>query len=117
MASNPAPDEIYVDPTISVPDGIRSIKRPSVPPGDNELAFGDSTILVEVGGTGSISYTEAVAEEVDLGIMSGALAAPSNFTVVSQTSRVVNGQVIIDVVIEVNDVQGAMSYEVRYTKA
>ena len=120
MANSAYPKDIYVDSNISVPENIRNVKRPSIDPGDNDTAVGpdEDAVAVEVGGTGSVYFVDPIIDADPVpGIPGDFLAAPGNITVVSQTARVVNGQVVIDVVIEVDDVPGAVSYEPRYTKA
>lgn len=46
----------------------------------------------------------------------GELGVPSSFIIVSQTlRRLATGNIVVDVVIEVEDIDGAENYEVRMT--
>lgn len=116
---NASPTEIYVDPSISVPEGLRNIKRKPQPPG-GETPDTPSNIAPEVGGTGAPTYMpggdiEIIGEPAQTS--SSPLATPDNITVVEQTVRTAsNGQTVIDVVVEVPDVPGALNYEFRVTK-
>lgn len=69
----------------------------------------------------SFSYSENDGDDDDLDVPGGfgneGVAIPDSLVVISQTLRTLkNGQEVVDVVFEVENIPGATKYELRVTK-
>lgn len=98
------------DPNLDIPAGLKNakyVKQPDatyLPDPDADIDIQDETLGDEDSDTNEDQNDDE-------------LAVPSDFTIISQTVRTAaNGQQVVDVVIDVTEVDGAVSYEVRMTK-
>ena len=105
---------IEVDPNFFVPPGVIGISQAES--SGSQSTYGQDIIDVE---------DDGYFEEVDtLGPITDAgdggneiLGVPSNFSVFSQTVKILpDGTAMVDVILDIPDVPGANNYEVRITK-
>lgn len=114
MASNPAKtNETIVDPAFYIPDGVVEMHYDDsdVIGSDNGFAGDDQEdVFVEFDGDIYIVDDDSIDSDEFLEV-------PDNFTIISQTIRTApGGTQVIDLVAEVDDVAGDVTYEYRITK-
>ena len=122
MAKRSSPQrEIHVDRSAPPPNGVRNVKRKEAPPGGDERQTLTNS-APEVGGTLIPTFIGVVDPNTDYGApgaggpLPGTLAAPNWLTVIKQVERTNSkGDLVIDVIVEVEDVPGATNYEFRKT--
>lgn len=84
-----------IDPLFAIPEGA-----------EDEFEYSDTLLDIE----------DEIDETDDIGVDEG-LETPSEFTIISQTIRRGDGNhQFVDVVFEVDDVDGATKYEIKVTK-
>lgn len=116
------PREVKVDRSAPAPNGVRNIKRKEAPPGGDERQTLTNS-APEVGGTLTPTFIGVIDPNTDYGAPGsgggagpGTLAAPSWLTIIKQVERTTaKGELVIDVVVEVEDIAGATNYEFRKT--
>ena len=113
MATNDNPlisqQPITVDPNFFLPPSLINGEYSSV---DGPFSEDDET----VGGTGD-TVVEVIDESATDGGITG-LRPPDTVTVFSQTVRIApDGRQVIDVLLDVETVEGAADYEVRYSRS
>jgi len=87
--------------------------RLSLPPGVVGATYNPDVTIEDITSTGD---TEITSVDI-IDIPTGALSEPTSITVVNQTVRVLpNGSTVIDVEVEIDDVAGAESFELRISK-
>lgn len=95
------------DPNFDIPIGLRNAK--SVAPVEEESPFDDIDIQTE-----TIDDDESSTEDDGF---DDELEVPGTFEVISQTIRTAaDGSQVVDVIIDVEEVEGADKYEIRITK-
>lgn len=106
MAKRSTPsDKIKIDPLFVIPEGAEDQFVYSTE-GTDGIFFEDVFD----------SFDEDGTEEEDG--ESGGLGVPESFSIVSQKlRRAPGGQQVVDVVIETDDIEGAVKYEMEVTKA
>lgn len=107
MATNaPKPTEIVIDPSFLIPDGV------------SELVHGEGNLVITQGEEDpyTLGPDEYLVDPGELYDIPSLIDVPTNFTVVEQIIRTVQGGMqVVDVVIDVEDVPGAQNYEAHYT--
>ena len=99
------------DPNLPIPIGLKNARVARLPDVTEELPDSDSDIDIQ---TETVNDDESQLDEDD---NDEELQVPGTFEIVSQTVRTSpDGSQVIDVVIDVEDVDGAVKYEVRITK-
>lgn len=97
--------KITVDPAFAPPIGA-----------DDYIKFSNESLVYKSESEETFEeevLEELITEDADGG---GGLTPPTSFTVVSQTfRRTASGQMVVDLIIMVDDVQGATEYEIRST--
>lgn len=99
------------DPNLDIPVGLKNArvavspnKTEDVPDPDADIDFQTETYIDE----DSELDEEFVGDELDV---------PGTFEIISQTVRTgPDGSQVVDIVIDVEEVEGAVKYEVRITK-
>lgn len=103
-----------IDANFNIPEGLKNVEiKPEVEEDDSEHYLEDSVDF-------DLQDDSASEEESERDDKWGQeeLQPPDSMTVVSQTLRTAkDGSQVVDVVIEVPDVPGAVNYEVRISKA
>lgn len=90
------------DPNLDIPLGLKNA-RVQVKPEINDFEGGD--------------VDSGFGPEDDDGDDEGVLAVPDGFSIAEQSVRTgPDGTQVVDVIIEVDDIDGAVNYEVRLTK-
>lgn len=108
-------DTIEFDPNLSIPFGLKDaeyVERNEVTPTDIESASEDDDDAVD-------EFTENDEEFIgtDDDTDDEALEAPGFMQIVSQVIRTApDGRQVVDVVLEVEDIEGTEKYDVRVTK-
>ena len=98
------------DPNHDIPIGLKNAREMPWPDYD-ELGDFDSDI------DGQTETDVEDESELDGDYDENERGVPNSFTIVSQTVRTTkNGSQVVDVVIDVEEVEGAVKYEVRLTK-
>lgn len=100
------------DPNLDIPVGLKNAREgissdviEELPEPDADIDFQTDTLIDE----DSELDEESVEDELDV---------PGSFEVITQTVRTApDGSQVVDIVIEVEEVEGAVKYEVRVTKA
>lgn len=99
------------DPNLAIPEGLKNARVSTSPDRTNEYPDPDANIDIQTetfDDEGSELDEDGVGFELDV---------PGTFEVVSQTVRTgPDGSQVVDVVIEIEDVNGAVNYEVRMSK-
>jgi hypothetical protein len=124
MAKRSTPnDKILVDPLFSIPEGAEDQFSFSREGADIEVSDETDNSLdgVSAEGVDSIGYEDGEDTFIlDDGFsdQNGAtLDVPQNFSIISQViRRAPGGQQVVDVVLNIPDVAGAINYEVQVTK-
>lgn len=99
------------DPNLDLPVDLKNARVARLPDVNDELAEPDADIDFQ---DDTISDDDSELNEDEV---SDALDVPGTFTIVSQTVRTAaNGQQVVDIVIDVEEVDNAVKYEVRMTK-
>jgi hypothetical protein len=100
-----------LDPNLDLPPDLKNIKFISNP--DNNIEMGDATADIDI-------QSETLDDDdslTDDEAMVDVLEPPGSFQIISQTIRTgLDGSQVVDVVVEVEDVPGAVSYNVRVSK-
>jgi hypothetical protein len=99
-----------------IPDGLVNFQHSDVPTGDASDYLTDEEIETDDLSDSEVLDDTYLVDELDeTGVPE--LDFPDTFTILSQTIRTQpNGMQVIDVVIEVESVAGALNYEVRAVK-
>jgi hypothetical protein len=101
--------EQTIDPRLSLPPGVVDFTYDKSEP-DSDSSFESDADVVDA----FVSTTDDGQSPFDETLM----VPPNYINIVAQTPRVNStGSVVVDVVIDVEDVQNAGSFEVRLTKA
>lgn len=99
-----------IDPNLDLPVELKNVKY--VVPAE-ELDVPDPEAVIDI-------QEETLSDddsELDEPFIEQELDAPSSLTIVSQTVRTApDGRQVVDIVIEVEDIPGALNYELRVTK-
>lgn len=96
------------DPNLEIPVGLKNAKEIVRPDIDHEYPEPNATISDQDDSLGD-DESELDEDEND-----EELGVPSYFTVISQSVRTAtDGRTVIDVVIDVEEIAGAINYEVR----
>lgn len=99
------------DPNLDIPIGLKNAKYTRKPDATDTAPEPDADINIQ---------DETLSDEdSDINEESNddVLAVPSTFDIVSQTVRTgPDGSQVVDIVIDIEDVDGAINYEVRITK-
>lgn len=99
------------DPNLDIPIGLKNA-RVAVRP-DNEEELPDASADIDFQ-TETLIDEESELDEEEVG---DELGVPGTFEVISQTLRTApDGTQVVDVVVDVEDIEGAVKYEVRITK-
>lgn len=117
MAKRSTPtDRVVLDSLFNIPEGAEDqFVHSEEDVYDAEITSDEFTYLdsLDVGYEDELPYDDGTGDEDDFFI-----EAPTNFTIISQTlRRGPGGYQVVDLVIEVEDVEGAVNYEVQVTKA
>lgn len=100
------------DPNLDIPEGLKNARESVSRDRTEELPEPDADIDFQ---TETLSDDESQLDEEEVG---DELDVPGTFEIVSQTVRTgPDGAQVVDIVIDVEEVQGAVKYEVRVTKA
>lgn len=107
--------EVQIDPRFSFPDDVVDLHITHYDEEQPEsYDDNDNSSLTEVTLDQTIPSSDVLDEPDNA---STSLSAPQTLTIISQTVRISpDGTSVVDVVIEVEDVPGAESYELRVTK-
>lgn len=101
-------DDIWFDPSIPIPEGIKNTRVKEKDFDDGELMDNAEDIDVQEDtpeDDDSILDEDAIDDE---------LGVPGSFTIVSQSTRTLpDGTQLVDIVIDVEEVEGAENYQVR----
>ena len=101
---------VVIDPNFFLPPNIIDMRHPIET--DPNQEDGDE----DTGGAGEVSENDNVID-VPTGETTSGLYPPDNITIVSQEVHVgADGTSVVDVVIDVQDSPGAVSYDVRLTR-
>lgn len=99
------------DPNLDIPIGLKNA-RVSVAGDSNDIADPYADIDFQID---TLSDDDS---ELDEEFVENELDVPGTFEIISQTVRTgPNGSQVVDVVIDVEEVEGAVNYELRITKA
>lgn len=99
------------DPNLDIPIGLKNARVAALPDRTEELPAPDADIDIQ---SETLVDEESELNEEEIG---DELDVPGTFVIVSQTIRTApDGTQVVDVVAEVEDVEGAVKYEVRITK-
>lgn len=117
MARTSPPNKTPIDPLFTIPAGAEdefTFSREFV---DNEAEF-DMPSLTEVGDDFSqTDFEDYVEQDSDGEQTYFTLDTPNEFSVISQIiRRTSSGQMVVDIVVQVEDVLDALTYEIRVTK-
>lgn len=119
--TNISPSTRIIDPRLDVPEGLSTFTYPDKPLDDNivdanQISTDDSNLVDTIAPT-TLAAAGATTTTNTGSISTTGLAVPDAVTVVSQTVKTSpSGQQLVDIVIDVTDVPGAVNYEVRITK-
>lgn len=105
--------EIWRDfnPNLEIPIGLKNARESVLPDNFDDTSTPNADIDIQ---TETLSDEES---ELNEDYIEDELAVPGTFEIISQTVRTApDGSQVIDVVIEVEEVDGAVKYEVRITK-
>lgn len=99
------------DPNLDIPIGLKNARVAVKPDNTEELPDPDADIDIQ---TDTLIDEES---ELDEEFVGDELDVPGTFSIISQTVRTgPDGAQVVDVVIDVEEVEGAVKYEVRITK-
>lgn len=116
----PVRKNTYIDPIFWTPEDVVDLV-PSVE--ETDFNIGDDSYVTETEYFNEEegqeeSWSDSIIEDNESEEPSVALPTVDNFTVVSQTVRVApDGSHVVDVIIEVDDLDGVIGYDVRLTRA
>lgn len=99
------------DPNLDIPIGLKNARVSTKPDVTGELPDPDADI--------NIQFETLIDEdsELDEEEVGDELDVPGTFEIISQTVRTgPDGSQVVDIVIDVEEVEGAVKYEVRITK-
>lgn len=118
MAKRSTPsDKVKIDPLFVIPDGA-----------EDQFAYSREEYAVEETSEDNLAidsvddYTETADDSLDYDDGYGdqdatILEIPENFSIISQVlRRAPGGQQVVDIVIETEDIPGAINYEIQVTK-
>lgn len=114
--TNINPPTQVIDPRFDIPEGLGTFLYPDKPLDENLIAA--NIISTEDSSLVELPIDVPVTTEAVVGaISSTGLAVPEALTIVSQTVKMSpSGQQLVDVVVQVSDVKGAIQYDLRVTK-
>lgn len=99
------------DPNLDIPLGLKNARYVAKPDVTDTNPEPDADIDIQ---------TETLSDEdsdLNEDVEDGVLEVPGSFDIVSQTVRTgPDGSQVVDIVIDVEDVDGALNYEIRMTK-
>lgn len=99
------------DPNLDIPIGLKNTRVASLPDVDEERPEPDADIDVQ---SETLDDDDSAIDEDESG---DGLDVPGTFEIISQTVRTApDGSQVIDIVIDVEEVENAVKYEVRITK-
>lgn len=113
--SNQIQGPSYLDPMFEIPEGLVNYQHSTVPTGSATDYVTDEEIESDLADT-------EVSDEVDIAVQIDPeevpnLDIPNEFTIVEQVIRTLpSGMQVVDVIIEVEDVPGAINYDFRVVK-
>jgi hypothetical protein len=111
---------IVLDPNFFLPPNVVDMRyRTAEEENDSAVGRSDSgeIVNVEYDDSGFSELQEGVDENDENDSVSSFLSPPDYANVVSQTVRVTaDGKFVVDVILDVEDVPGAVQYDVRITK-
>ena len=112
-----SPDKILLDPLFPIPEGAEETFTRAKEQSDIDIETHDITSIADDFGEG---YFDEGEIDPDLGNDTEpiVLDTPTDFAVIDQKiRRAPGGQMVVDIIIEVEDIDGATNYEVQVTKA
>lgn len=112
--------KVVLDPHFIIPVGAEDLfTYADAELGDGTNDDGDTDVSVSDDGSGNVDDSIDISDDGDSDVQTDdVLGVPQNLAVVDQTLvRAPGGQNSIDVVIQVDDVDGADNYEIQVTKA
>lgn len=99
------------DPNLDIPIGLKNARVSTLPDVTDEVGEPDADIDVQED-TLNDDDSQIDEDEID-----DELGVPGTFSIISQTVRTApDGTQVVDIVIDVEEVEGAVKYEVRITK-
>lgn len=99
------------DPNLDIPIDLKNARVSALPDVTDEIPDPDADIDIQ---EDTLSDDDSQLDEDE---SSDELDVPGTFVIVSQTVRTgADGSQVVDVVIDVEEVDGAVKYEVRITK-
>ncbi len=99
------------DPNIFLPEELKDAVM-AEPVSDSEII--DQNAVIDI----QFETLDDIDSSLDEESVNDDIEAPDEITIISQTTRTApDGRQVVDVVIDVSDVEGAMNYDVRITKA
>jgi hypothetical protein len=108
--------DVVIDPQFFLPPGVNDARYPSA----EELEIKDVPEVVDDDDTeitGEVTFVEP-EETSDAQTQTDSLTAPDSITIISQTIRTAeNGQHVVDIIIDVEDVDSSIQIDVRIAKA
>jgi hypothetical protein len=114
-----ATQPIEIDPNFFLPPNVVDMRYINLEDaGDSATTRDDDGDIVPVNYDNSDYYgSEEESAEAGTGAVSPFISPPDTVVVVSQQARVTSdGRTVIDVTLDVQDVPGAVNYDVRLTK-
>lgn len=120
MANRSTPsDKVLVDPLFKVPEGAEDQFTFSREGTDEEIGVSETDEGLEIEiysyeeGETSLDYDDGYDDQTT----GATLETPEVFAVISQTlRRAPGGQQVVDIVVETEDINGAVNYEFQVTK-
>lgn len=98
------------DPNLDLPEELKNARYMELP--DREDQSGDPDASIDIQDETS-DDDESALDQDEQGT---AMDVPSDFTIISQTTRTApDGTQVVDIVLDVDEVYGAINYEVRLT--
>lgn len=100
------------DPNLDIPVGLKNAREAALPDREEDVAEPDADIDFQVE---TLDDDESELDEDEVG---DELDVPGTFEIVEQIVRTApDGTQVVDIIIDVEEVEGAVKYEVRITKA
>lgn len=99
------------DPNLDIPIDLKNTRISTLPDVEEEVGEPDADIDVQ---EDTLEDDDSQLDEDDAGDI---LGVPGTYVILSQTVRTApDGRQVVDVVIDVEEIEGAEKYEVRVTK-
>lgn len=99
------------DPNLELPEGLKNARISTAPDVTEDVPDPDADIDVQIE---TFNDDDSQLDEDEVG---NELGVPGSFVIISQSVRTApDGRQVVDVVIDVEEIPGAVKYEVRTTK-